>query len=170
MAKLPTAFTTLLSNIEPESKYKKYAQDAHEPVRNYLEQDDIFGEFMDSSFLYGSYRRSTAVGNIKDIDIALITRFDPNSEDHTPKKVLSMLKSALNKYYKEEFNENNNTEYQRKSILVKTPLPEDPEIEMTLDILPAIAPNGSEEVLLVPDRELSTWVESHPKAQCSNFI
>jgi hypothetical protein len=34
---------------------------------------------------------------------------------------------------------------------------------MTLDIIPAVAPDGNDQPLLVPDRELRTWIQSHPK-------
>ncbi len=160
MAILNPCFEELISAIEPDKEIKEYAQEAHAPVRDYLKQDPDFKDFFINSFLYGSYKRSTAVGDIEDIDIAVITNFDPNDQSHTPSEVLRRLKKALNNYYEIE----DNTEYQRKSIKVKDALPENQETEISLDVIPAIAPNGEDDVLLVPDRELRKWVSSHPKA------
>lgn len=159
MAKLNEQFNEFLSNIEPDEDAIKYAQKAHQPIREHLEEDEDFGEFFEGSFLYGSYARHTATDEIKDIDIVVLTNFDPNNEDYSPKKVLRKLKKALNKYYEDS----DNTEYQRKSIRVKDPLPDYPDVFMTLDIIPAIAADGDDEPLLVPDIETDTWVKSHPK-------
>ena len=84
MPTLNTSFKTFLSNIEPNPETKKYAQEAHKPVREYLKNDEVFGEFFVDSFLYGSYARNTAVGDIKDVDIVVVTNFDPKNSEHTP--------------------------------------------------------------------------------------
>lgn len=160
MSKLNEQFDEFLSNIEPDEEARKYAQEAHKPIREHLEEDEEFGEFFEGSFLYGSYARHTAVDEIKDIDIVVLTNFDPNNLDHSPKKVLKKLKKALNKYYEDA----DSTEYQRKSIKVKDPLPDYPDVYMTLDIIPAIELDGEDSPLLVPDIETDTWVKSHPRA------
>lgn len=159
MTKLNTLFEMFLRNIEPDKKAVKYAYLAHEPVRDFLENDEDFGEFFEDSFLYGSYKRHTAVGDIKDVDIVVLTNFDPESEEYTPIKVLRKLKSALAKYYEDP----ENPEYQRRSIRINQPLPDNKEVKMTLDIIPAVAPNGEDEPLLVPDRDVEEWIISHPK-------
>lgn len=154
-------FDEFLTNIEPEKKYKDYAAKAHSRVRDYLESEDSqFSEFVIDSFLYGSYARHTAEGNIKDVDIALITAFDPDKEEHKPSKVLPKLKKALTNFYKDP----GATDYQRKSIQVLDPLPEEADAELTLDIIPTILTGTDDEKLLVPDTENDIWVESHPKA------
>ena len=43
MTKLNNLFKEFLTNIEPDKKMVKYAQDAHKPVRDFLENDDEFG-------------------------------------------------------------------------------------------------------------------------------
>ncbi len=159
MTKLNDLFDKFLSNIEPDSKAKKYAQKAHEPVRDYLKKDKDFKDYFVNSFLYGSYKRHTAVGDIKDVDIVVLTNFDTSSKEHAPQKVLSKLKSALSRYYKDP----ENPDYQRRSIRINEPLPDNNEIVMTLDIIPAVIVNGDDNPLLVPDREVNKWVWSHPK-------
>lgn len=159
MAILNTYFEDLITDIEPNKKIKTYAPEAHIPVRDFLQKDIEFKDFFVNSFLYGSYKRHTAVGDIDDIDIAIITNFDPNNQLHTPVEVLKKLKKALNNYYEIE----DNTEFQRKSIKVKQALPDISGVDISLDLIPAIAPSGENEVLLVPDRELKKWVQSNPK-------
>ena len=159
MTKLDTLFKDFLSNIEPDDTAVAYAMEAHIPLREYLEDDETFGQYFVNSFLYGSYKRHTAVGSIKDVDIVILTNFDPESEEHTPAKVLRKLKSALARYY----NNPENTEYQRRSIRIDEPLPDRDDCKMTLDIIPAVALNGEDEPLLVPDRDVKEWIRSHPK-------
>ena len=163
---LPTCFDTFLQNIEPAKEMKKHAQDAHKPVREHLKDDEEFGQYFESSFLYGSYARHTAVGNIKDVDIVVLTNFDPDNPDHTPKKALSKLKAALTRHYEDA----KNTTYNRKSIQVLDPLPDELDVEMTLDVIPAIAIGDEHGPLLVPDREDGEWVFSHPRAHLSHTI
>ena len=159
MTKLDTLFTNFLSNIEPDEKAVCYAMEAHKPLREHLENDDTFGQHFVNSFLYGSYKRHTAAGTIKDVDIVILTNFDPDSDEHTPAKVLRKLKSALARYYDDP----ENPEYQRRSIRIDEPLPGRDDCEMTLDIIPAVALDGEDEPLMVPDREVKQWIRSHPK-------
>ncbi len=164
MTKLDTLFQQFLSNIEPNEKAVSYAREAHASVREYLKQDPIFGQYFINSFLYGSYRRNTAVGTIKDVDIVILTNFDPENDEYTPNKVLRKLKSALANYYDDP----ENPEYQRRSIRINDPLPDYNDCEMTLDIIPAVAMNGEDAPLLVPDREVKAWIYSHPKGHIEN--
>jgi len=155
MSKLESQFEEFLHNIEPDKKAIKYAVKAHEPLRDHLSQDQKFAEFFIDSFLYGSYRRHTAVGDIKDVDIVILTNF---TEKEKPNDVLKKLKSAIARYYKDP----ENPEYQRRSIRVNDPLP-DSDTDMTLDVIPAILITDEDSPLKVPDREAGEWVWSHPK-------
>lgn len=156
MAKLESKFHEFLCAIEPDKKAVNYAMKAHEPLRDYLSnKDEIFSERFIDSFLYGSYKRHTAVGNIKDVDIVVLTNYNENDE---PNNVLKDLKSALARYYKDP----ENPEYQRRSIRVNDPLP-DTNTEMTLDVIPAILVTDEDSPLKVPDREVGKWVDTHPR-------
>lgn len=159
MSKLNSLFDQFLKNIEPDRNAVAYAQEAHKPVRDFLEHDESFGKYVEGTFLYGSYRRHTAVGDIKDVDIVVLTNFDTADEANAPQKVLRMLKAALARYYDDP----ENPAYQRRSIRVNNPLPDRPDVSMTLDIIPAVAPDGDDQLLLVPDREVKEWIPSHPK-------
>jgi hypothetical protein len=158
MAKLNDLFDQFLSNIEPDDEAVAYAQKAHQPVRDYLKEDTEFGQYFVASFLYGSYKRHTIVGEIKDVDIVVLTNFDPRSEENTPQKVLQKLKTTLARYYQDP----ENPEYQRRSIRINQPLP-NKNTEMTLDIIPAVVITGEDDPLMVPDGEQKEWISSHPK-------
>jgi hypothetical protein len=159
MPKLNVLFEQFLTNIEPDKEAVEHAQEAHKPVRHFLEHDEVFGKYVADTFLYGSYRRHTAVGDIKDVDIVLLTNFDPSDEKNTPQSVLRRLKSALAQYYDDP----ENPEYQRRSIRINDPLPKRQDVVMTLDVIPAVAVNGDDQPLLVPDREVKAWIQSHPR-------
>lgn len=159
MTKLNPLFEQFLKNIEPDEEAVTYAQEAHKPVRDFLQQDSAFGKYVEGTFLYGSYRRHTAIDDIKDVDIVVLTNFDTDDKANTPQKVLQRLKAALARYYDDP----ENPEYQRRSIRINDPLPNHPSVSMTLDIIPSVAPHGDDKPLLVPDREVQVWIQSHPK-------
>lgn len=164
MAKLNEQFKTFLSSINPNEDAVAYAQEAHKPVRECLESQDEFSEFVEGTFLYGSYKRHTAVGDIKDVDIVVLTNFDLANEENTPKSVLRRLKAALGRCYDDP----DNPQYQRRSIRIDDPLPQHEDVTMTLDIIPAVLQGDEDGPLLVPDREVGEWVVSHPKGHMSH--
>ncbi|MCZ7554604.1 MAG: nucleotidyltransferase [Anaerolineales bacterium] len=158
MGKLNSLFDAFLSNLEPETKAVNHAVEAHTYVRGCLQTDCKLAEVITGSFLYGSYRRHTAVGDIKDVDIVILTDLDTTDPDNNPQKVLRRFKAALGECY-----ENPETAYQRRSIRVDEPLPDRDGVELTLDIIPAVVQTTADEPLLVPDRDLKVWIPSHPR-------
>lgn len=160
MAKLNGLFDKFLSNIEPDTAAKEYAQEAHTRVTDFLEEDEEFRNHHIDTFLYGSYKRQTAIGDIKDVDIIVLTNFDPTL---SPDKALQILKASLIRCYKDS----DNLEYQTRSIKVSDPLP-GTKLALTLDVIPAIPLGGEDDPILVPDRELKQWVRSHPKGHLAN--
>lgn len=158
MALLNEQFKIFINNINPDKESREYAIEAHTRVRECLEKEDDFKQYVEDSFLYGSYKRHTAVGDIKDVDVVILTNFDTTSEDNSPAKVLRKLKAALARCYDDP----ENLAYQRRSIRVDDPLPEDEEASLTLDIIPAVE-TDPQEALLVPDKEQKLWISSHPR-------
>jgi predicted nucleotidyltransferase len=159
MATLNALFDQFLSNINPDEKSVEYAQTAHQRVRQCLEEEDDFKQYVLNTFLYGSYKRHTATGGIKDVDIVVLTNFDPADEENTPQKVLRKLKAALTRCYDDA----DNPEYQRRSIRVNDSLPDQPDAALTLDVIPAAIKTDEDSPLLVPDCELKEWIYTHPK-------
>ncbi len=156
MSEVKSLFREYLSAIEPDTKAKNIATQSHIQPREYLETDEVIGESIEDSFLYGSYRRHTAIHDIKDVDIVLISTFDPDSD--TPSTVLNKLHSALVRCYSDE----NVLQLNRRSVCVTDPLP-DEKTDLTLDILPAVEVNDGTGYLLVPDRDQKTWILTNPR-------
>lgn len=155
MQKMSKYFDALRSAVEPDEKYKKEAQKADDPVREHLETHKSFARHHVSTFLYGSYRRHTAEGNIKDVDIVVVTNFTTRDK---PVAVLDNLKDSLAELYDEP-----DLADQCRSIRVDRPLPDVPDSELTLDVIPAIYQNKPGGPLWVPDRDKEIWVPSHPQ-------
>lgn len=154
--KLSVYFDNLRSALEPEPERKKEAQEAHNPVRDHLATHESFVERHLKTRLYGSYKRDTAIGDIKDVDIVVVGDF--KKSDH-PIDVLNELKDSLAELYPEP-----TLADQRRSIRVDRPLPDNPDSELTLDVIPAIYQDAEdiEGALWVPDRDKEIWVASHP--------
>lgn len=156
MAEVKSLFREYISTIEPDTSAKRLAAEAHILPREYLEEDESFGEHIVGSFLYGSYRRQTAIHEIKDVDIMILTDFDVSLT--SPSKVLDDLYDALRRCYGDDKVLKKN----RRSIQVLDPLP-DKDTDLTLDILPAVeTPDGSG-YLLVPDKDKKQWVKTNPR-------
>ena len=153
--KLNWYFDELKTAIEPDPKYKKHAQEADDPVREHLRTDASFADYYANSFLYGSYARSTSIGNIKDVDLVIICNYSKYS---SPLTLLEKLRESLVGLYG-----NASLGDQRRSIRVDEPLPDIPDSKLTLDVIPAIYQNGSDGALWVPDRDKREWTESHPR-------
>jgi len=157
MQKMSPYFEKLRKAIEPDPERKKEAQKADDPVREHLETVECFADRHVTTFLYGSYMRSTAVGDIKDVDIVVVTNYTINDD---PVEVLDELKGALAELYDEP-----DLADQRRSIRIDRPLPDVPDSELTLDVIPAIYQDEDEPdgPLWVPDRDKERWIPSHPK-------
>jgi hypothetical protein len=145
--KLNDYFRQFLSNIEPGEKRVSAASASHKAVREYLEGDDQFKDVFAKAFLAGSYARDTAYDPIQDVDIIVVCKWDKE-----PAKLLSKLKTVLDKHY----NYKAKTSPQRRSIRIDL-------THISMDIVPARAATGTVAPLEVPDREQKTWVETNPE-------
>jgi hypothetical protein len=160
MINLASYFEELRSAIEPDAKYQKHAQKADDPVREHLRTHSSFSSRHVNTFLYGSYPRDTAIGNIKDVDIVVVTNYTTYA---SPVDVLNKLKDSLGYLYRGP-----DLADQRRSIRVDRPLPEIPDASLTLDVIPAINQGGPEDPLWVPDRDKREWILSHPRGHMAH--
>ena len=150
-------FKRFRSNIEPPEHRAAKAREIPGDVRDYLENHEDFETRYPHSRLTGSYKRHTAVHNIKDVDfLAFIGEEDGRPE---PADVLKELRAALDDLPKAlgYGGRAQTLRGQRRSVNVVF----DDE-DFHLDVVPALIPNGLDEVLLVPDREWGKWVKSQP--------
>ncbi len=139
MLEMQGYFEELRQALEPEPQRKREAQRADDPVREYLASHKSFASRHVTTFLYGSYKRNTAVGDIKDVDIVVVTNYRKGDD---PLDVLDDLKASLEHLY-----EAPDLADQRRSIRIDRPLPDVPGSALTLDIVPAIYGGEPDEAL-----------------------
>lgn len=155
MHTLGTHFGELLKNIEPPQDRLEAAKEIPGNLRQFLRETDDFPTLDPHSQLAGSYRRHTTIGDIKDVDI--VVRVDASLKDN-PGSVIHRLKGALDKL-PDALGLHGYAEVRaaRRSVHVYF---EDRDFH--LDVVPAIAPNGLDEILYVPDKSWGEWIPSHP--------
>ncbi len=143
-------FRALLKNINPSDERLALASKLPGEVRAWLKDHD-FVTSAPHTRLIGSYGRSTAILDIKDVDVLL---FLPDSElDRTPNAVLLGITKLLSEYPDTQIN----TVGQRRSVRL-----EFTEHKLHLDIVPAILEGGLDDPLHVPDRPQAEWIDSDP--------
>ncbi len=137
MATVPTYFKDFLFNIRLSDNQINDLKRGHKTLRERLENDDDLSKIIVSTFLQGSYRRSTAVkpknGNKSDVDVIVVTKLD--SEEYTPEEALNLFIPFLDKHYKDNYR------IQGRSIGISLSY-------VDLDIVPTSAPSESETGIL----------------------
>lgn len=99
--KMTSFFEDFLKEIRLTSNQVNELQQAHTTLRNRLVADEDLSKYIETTFLQGSYKRSTAVrpknGNRSDVDIVVVTKFD--KDEYDPDEVLDVFKPFLEKNY-----------------------------------------------------------------------
>lgn len=105
MATVPSYFKDFLSNIRLTDNQVDDLKKGHKILRKRLEEDETLSKIIVSTFLQGSYRRSTAVkpqnGKKSDVDVIVVTKLD--SEEYTADQVLNLFVAFLKKHYKDKY-------------------------------------------------------------------
>lgn len=105
MSIVPSYFKDFLYNIRLSDNQMDDLKTGHTTLRKRIEEDEILSNVIISTFLQGSYRRSTAVkpknGNKSDVDVIVVTKLD--SADYTPEEALNIFIPFLDKYYKGKY-------------------------------------------------------------------
>lgn len=154
---LAVYFEELLGNIEPPEHRLAVAAEIPADVRRFLQESEDFETDYPHSRLTGSYKRHTAVHNIKDVDFLVFVRYEGKRPE--PANVLKVLRRVLDDL-PDALGYGGRAQTlrgQRRSVHVEF---EDQDFH--LDIVPVLIPEGTDEPLLVPDREWGKWVKSHP--------
>ena len=130
---LPSYFSDFMSNIRPSSEERKQYQEAHRELREKLMDDDDLKEIIVTTFLQGSYRRSTILrpepGEHADVDVVVVTKI--SKEDTPPEKALKTFVPFLEKNYQGQF------ELQGRSIGITLD-------DVDLDLVATSAPSESQ--------------------------
>lgn len=174
MTTMDDLFEKYLSQIEPTKEAITRASESHNPLREDLEKDEMFGPFVDSSMLSGSYGRDTSIFTIKDVDVILKTTFTKVdlrerkwSSETEQQCLLRLTRDAI-----ERTGETANTKPARRSIYVELEEDEDDDMPaLTMDIVPVLIQNRSDtDPMTISDRELGEWHDTYPNTQLSDSV
>lgn len=146
-------FQKFLRDLEPSESTKKSAQSAHKTLRSFLEDHETFKEYHVKTFLSGSYKRDTAIrpktkdGETErpDIDIIVITNHTLRDK---PQEVIALLYNTLKGKYPD-------IRKQTRSVGITTST-------VDMDVVPIIAPFGTDGTLYIPDKKLDCWLVTNP--------
>ncbi|MBX5141231.1 nucleotidyltransferase [Rhizobium lentis] len=151
-------FTELLADIEPSATTKSRASGGHTGIRDHLRTQEQFKNRYVSSFLSGSYARSTSIrprtsadGEERaDVDIIVVTNFSTNDHpDDVLNEVCRALEDGGEGYEVERIN--------KRSVRVET-------WQADMDIVPVVQTwNG----YMIPDRDNGTWKFTNPPVHTS---
>ena len=145
------AFQIFLQNISLPDSQIAAAQRSHNALRTYLESDDYFGDLILETFLNGSYARRTTVQPIRDVDIIAVVERQWMEGD--PARAMESLRRKLAQRYTEW-----RTRRHRRAVRVSLS-------DICLDVVMATAPDGIHRAFRIPDRELRSWIKTHPRRQ-----
>lgn len=150
-------FDLLRKRIEPSADRAKKAQDMPRQIRQYLENHTEFETEDPHTRLGGSYARSTAIKDIKDVDIIVFAA--ESWRDQTIPQLMDALHAAL-KGLPQALNDCGAVTIRRQRRSVNVFLEDH---DLSLDIVPVLK-TGSilDDQLEVPDREWDDWIYSHP--------
>jgi predicted nucleotidyltransferase len=168
---LPSYFRDFLSEIEPSPSYKQDQQTGHKTLRKRLAEDDAFKALHVNTFLQGSYKRNTAIHPGKDVDIVVVTSLDPDTT--TPKQANAILSKVLRKYYDNVAPQNRSYCVSLDYVTMDVVLATSRQLRARNSVMESARRADSLDAedewtsspLLIPDRDLGVWVETHPKAQ-----
>ncbi|MCI0409112.1 MAG: nucleotidyltransferase, partial [Acidobacteria bacterium] len=144
------AFGALMKKVNPDTARAKTAQRLPGQVRDWLKDHD-FETRSPHSRLIGSYGRQTATTDIKDVDTLLFLPLE--ALVRTPESVLRELKGVLDVYP----HASAEASPQRRSIRLDFHAH-----ALCMDIVGAVADEGIDRPLWVPDREKREWIPSDP--------
>ena len=99
--KMVTYFKDFLREIRLTENQVNELKNAHTTLRNRLSEDEELSKIVETTFLQGSYRRSTAVrpknGKRSDVDIVVVTKMDKDEVE--PETALDVFEPFLKKHY-----------------------------------------------------------------------
>lgn len=160
-------FRRFLENIKPNQQRRDAAKKYPSIVRDFLERTTLLSTVEPDSLLTGSYRRRIAIHEIKDVDFVVFV--DEQYDELGALAALNDLKAALDAFaheLEEELGERPEVELreQRRSVRVRFKTD-----DFYLDVVPVRAPDGTDAVLQVPDREWKNWQPTACVQYCQVF-
>jgi SMODS domain-containing protein len=151
MSFVSEAFAVFLRNISPPETQIEAAERSNNALREFLRNDSYFGRLVLDSFLNGSYARKTTVQPIKDVDIIVVV--GPEWLRSEPEAAMESLRSKLSQRY-----DSRRSRRRRRAVRITLN-------DIQLDVVLAVARDGLEQPLRIPDRQAEKWIVTHPKRQ-----
>ncbi len=151
MSLVNDAFSAFLKKISPPDTQIEAAERSSTALREFLGNDSYFGKQVLDLFLNGSYARRTVVQPIKDVDIIVVV--GPDWLRSEPEQAMEALRRKLSQRY-----DSRRSRRRRRAVRISLH-------DMQLDVVLAVACDGLEQPLRIPDREVEKWIVTHPKRQ-----
>ena len=145
-------FDALLTALEPSAERMALAAQLPRLIRDEIAHSARLRTVEPHTLLVGSYRRHTATGDIKDVDIAILVTRDYASA--APQVVLDDLAFVLNDARRRKHLRNIERRAQRRSIRCQL-IDDDFQIDLVPVVAAASDPYGD---LWIPDREQRHWL------------
>jgi len=105
MSNINTYFTDFLQDIRLTENQRNDLKRGHSTLRDRLMSDESLSKYIVTTFLQGSYRRSTAIRPVgdkrADVDVIVVTKLDRNSV--TPQKAIDLFIPFVEKHYKGKY-------------------------------------------------------------------
>lgn len=152
---LPSAdeVTALLARVRPPQDRLDLARDLPAAIRAHLQKTKRITTIAPHTRLAGSYGRHVSTHQIKDVDIMVF--LDPKCRDAGPQRALEDLEAAATVFQNRRRRGAIDRRAQRRS--VRLAFNED---DFSIDLVPALAPQGAEAALEIPDRDRGRWVKT----------
>lgn len=170
MGSLPSYFKEFLAEIEPSASYKEDQKIGHTTLRQRLKDDATFKLVHVNTFLQGSYRRHTAIHPGKDVDIVVVTSIDPDGMSAATAN--AHLGDCLKRYYKNVAPQSRSWGVTLSYVVMDVVLAASHHIKKDASFAETLrkaenldASAWTSQPLLIPDRDLGKWIETHPKMQ-----
>lgn len=174
-------YRRFLTHIRPNRVQLNALRKAHLELSQKIRQEPELQDILVSTFLQGSYRRSTAIrypgqGGVSDVDLVLVTRLDP--DEHPPEQALRRLELFLKRHYSQIRRQGRSLGIRIGDIDLDLVLASTPFRVELFDAEFAAEPledGGSATLaesvawksapLLIPDRHSQQWEQTNPLAQ-----
>lgn len=177
----PFRFKKFIEKIRPTTTQLTEFRRGHTDLRRLLRTDPRLRGSIVSTFLQGSYRRSTAIRSMNeqpgsDVDLVLVTNLDP--QGNPPDTVLGLLQPFLRQHYPKWRTQDRSLritlgEVELDLVLASAPSRVDllakesgaEPLDEARQPTPAELAAWKSEPLLIPDRSAHGWRETNPLAQ-----
>lgn len=157
MLSLTQNFALLQKKLEPSSDRADTARSMPTKIREYLAEHPELKTVAPHTRLVGSYGRSTAIKNIKDVDIVLFV--DASYRETSIRSLLNLVCRVL-KQLPEFLDDCGPVETRRQRRSVNVTLSNH---DLSIDIVPVgLTGEGTDGILIVPDRGWDQWVATQP--------